>query len=98
MKFASIALAVSAMACSAAAKLTRCGTSDPPPTLKQALDQTAFRYSFYRNGSRTVNTYVHVVTTEQKDGAYTQDNVDQQVIPSLVTVFCSHSQSLIEDV
>lgn len=79
MQFTTVLLALTAAA-STTAKLSRCGTADPPARLKYALDETAFRYAIYRNGTtRTVDTYAHVVTTQQKDGAYTQGMIDTQI-------------------
>ncbi len=80
MRFLPFLAAAAAITFGSATKLTRCGTSDPPQQLKYALDKTAFRYAINRNGStRTVDTYAHVVTTQQKQCAYTDANVAQQV-------------------
>jgi hypothetical protein len=90
MKFSSFAMAAAATTAVSASKLTRCGTADPPERLRTALDATAFRYATtYRNSSQTVDTYVHVVTTEQKEGAYTQANVNSQVIILIISASTS---------
>ena len=79
MKFSTFILAASATSY-ASAKLSRCGTEDPPARLKFALDETAFRYARHRNGTTwTVDTYAHVVTSTEKDGVYTQTMIDDQV-------------------
>jgi hypothetical protein len=80
MKLSSFVIAASAVISASASKLTRCGTADPSERLKYALDETAFRYALYRNGTtRSIDTYSHVVTTQQKEGTYTEEQIAQQV-------------------
>ena len=80
MKFFSIITSACLASIVAAQEITRCGTADPPENLKFTLNQAAFRHAIYRNGTtRTVDTYAHVVTTQQKEGQYTEEQVSQQV-------------------
>lgn len=79
MKFLSIAAA--ATLATVVAARHRCGTAEPGDEMKTLLNAAAFRGNApFRNGStRSVNTYVHVVTTQQSEGKYTQQQVDKQV-------------------
>lgn len=80
MKFLTLLATAAVSSSAAAAGVTRCGTADPPETLKFALNQAAFKAAIYRNGTtRTVDTYAHVVTTEQKEGTYTEQQVADQI-------------------
>ena len=76
----STTLAAATLATVATAK-TRCGTVEPPADMKTSLNAAAFRgNSLFRNGTtRSVNTYVHVVTTQESEGKYSQEQVDKQV-------------------
>ncbi|KAK3699711.1 hypothetical protein LTR37_016316 [Vermiconidia calcicola] len=81
MQFLSIAFAAAMATCTLAqSTVTRCGTTDPPETMKFALDQAAFRGGgVFRNGTRNVETYAHVVTTQAKEGTYTQQQIQSQI-------------------
>jgi hypothetical protein len=80
MKFFSIIASATLAAYAAAQEITRCGTVDPPENLKFTLNQKALQHALFRNGTtRTVDTYAHVVTTQQKEGQYTEQQVSDQV-------------------
>jgi hypothetical protein len=80
MKFFSIIASACLATIAVAQEITRCGTTDPPENLKFTLNQAAFRHAIYRNGTtRTVDAYAHIVTTQQKEGQYTEEQVSQQV-------------------
>ncbi len=80
MKFSSFVLATAAAAYTSAQEITRCGTSAPPAILDASFDLTEAKFALNRNDSRTVETYAHVVTTQQKEGVYMQTNVNGQVL------------------
>ena len=80
MKLVSILFTAALATLASAQKITRCGNAEPPEELKIALNQAAFKHAIYRNGtSRTVDTYAHVVTTQEKKDEYTEEQVSNQV-------------------
>ena len=80
MRFSLLLATAILVSLTSASKLTRCGTANPPEQLKFSLNQAALRHSIYRNGTmRTIDTYAHVVTTQQKEGTYTEQQVSDQV-------------------
>ncbi|KAK5174906.1 uncharacterized protein LTR77_000042 [Saxophila tyrrhenica] len=79
MKFSSFVLAAAAAVYASAQEVTRCGSPAPPSYLVTPLNQTGVQFSLLKQSSRSVDTYAHIVTTRQKQGAYTQADVDKQI-------------------
>ena len=78
MKFLSC-LAAAAITSAVAAERTRCGNRPPPDELRVDLNGVA-RRGIYRNATtRSVDVYVHVITSEDDEGLYTDDQIASQV-------------------
>lgn len=89
MKLSSVLAVTAAALASAQEERVRCGMDAPSDDLKALLASAVEEYSNSRasaNGSSAaagaVDTYVHIVTTEAKEGAYTQSQIDEQVRPT----------------
>lgn len=64
-----------------AKELTRCGTVEPDDSLKADLNAAYFSKTanITTSKARSVDTYVHVVTTQAKRSKYTKAMVTEQV-------------------
>ena len=80
------AAAAAAVATAHSSNYNRCGTHSPEPAIVQGIDAAAMRNAAKQDRTSTANrkitTYVHVVTTEEKQGNYTLDMVDRQIAVS----------------
>jgi len=65
----------------AARDLTRCGTTEPDDALKAELHAAYISRPANVTAPKphTVDTYVHVVTSQEKRGSYTQSMIDEQM-------------------
>lgn len=81
MKFSTILLAA-ATGFAAARELTRCGTAEPNDALKVELNEAYFSRvaEVSKAENRSVNVYVHVVTSQAKRSQYTKEMVQEQVL------------------
>lgn len=67
------------------AELTRCGNDSPPEELQSKLSEAVELFTNGRANSSAaaaagaVDTYVHIVTTSVREGAYSQSQIDEQV-------------------
>lgn len=74
--------ALAAAAGFAAAEITRCGTLEPNDTVKASLNEAYYNAGNLRElaiQAVSVNTYVHIVTTQAKAGQYTRAQAQEQV-------------------
>lgn len=71
--------AVAVTVASAQDDFTPCGSPDPPQYLHRIFDEGTLGPSPNVAGNLTIDTYIHVVTTQQNQGNYTQSEIDDQV-------------------
>lgn len=73
-----------AVAGSALAEFTRCGTAEPNDTAKAAMNEAFFSADVARVVAQavSVDTYVHIVTSQSKQGQFSEAMAREQVSSS----------------
>lgn len=81
-----MAAAAATVATAHSSNYTRCGSDSPSAAQVEGINVAARRHAAKQNtmstANRKVKTYVHVVTSEEKQGNYTSDMVDNQIAVS----------------